>query len=247
MTYNRLVLNCVGSFTVATAAAGALMAQQVTPVNLGTAAAPAPPAPVSRGADQPTVTTESNSSRYAIQRQDTLTISFPFSPELNETVTVQPDGFINLLGAKSLYAQGLTVPDLIANIKKAYEGVLESPDVTIDVKDFQRPFFTVIGEVNKPGKYDIREDLTVAQALSVAGGIEPSAKTQVFLLHRDVSSWRVEKLDIKDVLNGTKPQKDEVVANGDMIVVPEKFIVKFKQYVPYSFNLGSYFQLGNIP
>jgi polysaccharide export outer membrane protein len=151
------------------------------------------------------------------------------------------------LSAKSIYAQGLTVPELIESVKKAYDGVLASPAVTIDVKDFQHPYFTVMGEVNKPGKYDIREQLTVSQALTVAGGIEPTAKTQLFLLHRDAEAWRVEKLDLKDVLNGRKTSQDRVVRTGDMIVVPEKFIVSFKKYVPYSFNLGTYFQLANVP
>ncbi len=200
-----------------------------------------------KAADQSAGMMDADTARYVIQRQDTLIISFPFSPELNETVTVQPDGFISLMSAKSLYAQGMTVPELIESIKKSYDGILASPAVTVDIKDFQHPYFTVIGEVNKPGKYDIREKLTVAQALSVAGGIEPTAKTQLFLLHRDVDAWRVEKLDLRDVLNGKKTSDDRVLKTGDMIVVPEKFIVSFKKYVPYSFNLGSYFQLASIP
>jgi protein involved in polysaccharide export with SLBB domain len=47
--------------------------------------------------------------RYVIQRGDVLAISFPLSPELNQTVTVQPDGYINLRDADGAHVQGLTV------------------------------------------------------------------------------------------------------------------------------------------
>ena len=55
---------------------------------------------------------EQRNPRYVIQRQDELLLSFPLSPELNQTVTVQPDGYINLQNGKSVHAQGMSVPEL---------------------------------------------------------------------------------------------------------------------------------------
>lgn len=181
--------------------------------------------------------------RYVIQREDVLLLSFPLTPELNQTVTVQPDGFINLQSAGSLHVQGMTVPQLADAVKHAYVGILHDPIVDVDLKDFQKPFFTVSGQVGKPGQYELREDLTVAEAIAVAGGMAPTAKTQIFLFHRASNDWyEVEKIDLKDILKGKHVNEDALVKPGDMIYVPEKFIANFKKYVPYSMNAGTYLQ-----
>jgi polysaccharide export outer membrane protein len=179
--------------------------------------------------------------RYVIQRQDVLLISFPLSPELNQTVTVQPDGYINLQNAKSLYVKGMTVPETAVALRQAYAGILNSPIITVDVKDFQQPFYTVTGQVQKPGQYVLRADITVAEAIAVAGGLQPSAKSQVFLFHRTSNDWfQVEKLNLKNIFNGKNVNEDAVIKPGDMVFVPENAITKFRKYVPYSLSAGSY-------
>jgi polysaccharide export outer membrane protein len=187
---------------------------------------------------------EERHPRYTLKREDVLSLTFPLSPEFNQRVTIQPDGFIILQAAGSVYAQGLTVPDLTLAITKAYAGTLRNPIVNIDVTDFQKPFFTVSGQVAKPGQYDLRTDITVAEALAVAGGMTmTTAKTQVFLFHRTSADWfEVKKVNMKDILAGKNVNEDAMIQPGDMIYVPEKFITNFRKYVPYSFNFGVYAQ-----
>lgn len=181
--------------------------------------------------------------RYEIQREDVLALSFPLSPEMNQTVTVQPDGYINLQAAGALYVQGMTIPGLIDALKEAYTGVLHDPIINVDLKDSQKPFFTVSGQVGKPGKYDLRDNITIAEALAVAGGMSPAAKTQVFLFHRSSNDWyEVRKVNVKDILRGKNLKEDALIQPGDMIYVPEKFIDNFKKYVPYSVSGGTYMQ-----
>lgn len=187
---------------------------------------------------------EERHPRYVLQREDVLLVSFPLSTELNQTVTIQPDGYISLQNAGSLYAQGSTVPELVDAVKKAYAGILHEPVINIDVQDFQKPSFTVSGQVSKPGQYELRSDLTVAEAIAVAGGMTmQTAKTQVFLFHRASKDWlEVKKVNLKDVLNGKHANEDAMVMPGDMIYVPEKFISNFRKYVPYTVGgiAGSY-------
>jgi len=199
-------------------------------------AAPGPNLPTS----DPTL--EQRHPRYVLQRQDVLLLTFPLSTELNQTVTIQPDGYINLQNAGSVYAEGLTVPDLIIAVKKAYTGILRDPIVDVDLTDFQKPFFTVTGQVAKPGQYDLRSETTVAEALAVAGGMTmTTAKTQIFLFHRTSQNlFEVKKVNMKDVLNGKNVNEDAVIRPGDMVYVPEKFIANFRKYVPYSVNAGTY-------
>jgi polysaccharide export outer membrane protein len=182
--------------------------------------------------------------RYKIAAADTLSITFPLSQELDEpTVMVQPDGYINLQGAESVYVQGLTVPEIVETVKKAYAGTLHDPIINVDLVDFQRPFFLVSGQVGKPGQFDLRHDTTVSEAIAVAGGFLPTAKTQVFLYHRVSTNWvEVKELKLNDILHGKNVNEDAQLSTGDMIFVPEKFIANFRKYVPYSLTAvgGSY-------
>src|SRR5271169_5942574 len=75
--------------------------------------------------------------RYRINRDDVLALSFPLSPELNQKVTVQPDGFISLQSVGDVYVQGLTVRELVEAVKKAYAHTLHDPIVDVDLADFQ--------------------------------------------------------------------------------------------------------------
>jgi polysaccharide biosynthesis/export protein len=189
---------------------------------------------------------EQRHPRYVLQREDVLLLSFPLTPELNQTITIQPDGYINLQNAGSVYAQGMTVPELSDAVKKAYTGVLHDPIVNIDLQDFQKPFFTVSGQVGKPGQYELRSDITVAEAIAVAGGMTmTTAKTQVFLFHRSSKDWyEVKRVNLHDILKGKHVNEDPMIQPGDMVYVPEKFIANFRKYVPYSLNAGSYMQEG---
>jgi polysaccharide biosynthesis/export protein len=172
--------------------------------------------------------------RYKVCRDDVLSLSFALSPELDQKVTVQPDGFISLRSAGSVYVAGLTLAGVADAVKKAYVGTLHDPIIDVDLMNFQKPFFTVLGQVGKPGQYDLRYDITVTQAIAVAGGFAPTAKTQVFLYRAVSSSWaEVHELKIKDILQGKNVAEDAHLQSGDMIFVPEKAITKFRKYVPY--------------
>jgi protein involved in polysaccharide export with SLBB domain len=178
--------------------------------------------------------------RYRINRDDIVSLSFPLSPEFNQAkVTVQPDGYLTLLGVPAIHVQGLTVPEMIEAIKKAYSKTLHDPIVDVDLIDFQRAYFVALGQVAKPGQYDLRYDMTVTEAIAVAGGFAPTAKTQVFLYHRGNGGWvEAKELKMKDILHGKNVEEDISMRPGDMIFVPEKTITKVRKYVPYGFGVG---------
>jgi polysaccharide biosynthesis/export protein len=145
---------------------------------------PTTPPPVNRVSQSGPSPFAERNPRYQIQRDDVLSITFPLSEELNQQVTVQPDGYVVLQTAGSVHLQGLTVIEAVEAIKHAYAKILHDPIVNVDLKNFQRAFFTILGQVNKPGKYDLRYDMTVPEAIAVGGGFVSSAKTQIFVYHR---------------------------------------------------------------
>lgn len=177
--------------------------------------------------------------RYTLNRLDTLSLTFPIAPELNQAkVQVQSDGYLTLISADPIYVLGMTVPEATEAIKKAYANILHDPIVTIDLVDFQKPYFMLLGQVEKPGQYDLRYDMTITQAIALGGGFLPTAKTRVYLYHRDVAGWREAKeLNLRDVLT-TKNLEEPHIQPGDMIFVPEKTITKIRKYVPYGVGAG---------
>jgi polysaccharide export outer membrane protein len=176
--------------------------------------------------------------RYKVQASDVLNLTFPLSTEFNQTVTVQPDGYVTLLGASDLYVQGMTVPEIVEALKRSYVKTLHDPIINVDLKDFQKPYFIVSGQVTKPGQFELRYDTTVSEGIALAGGFTKDGKTQIFLFHRISSGWiEVKKLNLKDVLQGKNVNEDVRLQSGDMLYIPEKFISKFRQYVPYQFGV----------
>jgi polysaccharide export outer membrane protein len=210
-----------------------------SPAPVASSAPPRAALPVGTGqADSDRPALEHRNPRYRVMRDDILVLTFPLSPEFNQTITIEPDGYVTLLGAGSVYIQEMTVPEVIEALKKAYSKILRDPIIDVDLKDFQKPFFIVLGQVGKPGQYDLRYDTTVLQAIAIAGSFTAESKTQVFLFHRVSSGWvEVKKLSLRSILHGKNVNEDVHLQPGDMIYVPVNFISNFKKYVPYSTGL----------
>jgi len=111
--------------------------------------------------------------RYRVMPSDVLAISFPLSTELNSTVTIQPDGYITLPNVGSVYAQGETVSEIVETLKTAYAKILHDPIIAVDLTNFQKPQFTVNGQVGKPGQYELRADTTVSERYILVCANEP--------------------------------------------------------------------------
>ena len=185
--------------------------------------------------------TEARRPLYRLRKSDVLEVTFAFSPEFNQIITVQPDGYITLKSTRQVYLEGLTIPDAEVQIREAYAGMLNDPEVSITLKDFDKPFFIAGGEVGRPGKYELRSDTTVAEAVAMAGGFTPRAKHSQVVLFRRLSDEVYEShlLNIKSMLKSRQVQEDMHLRSGDLIFVPQNLISKIRQYVPAS-NLSLY-------
>lgn len=197
------------------------------------------------GADQ-TPALQQRDPRYKLQRGDQMQLEFPFTSEFNQTVTVQPDGFINLKGVDDLKVEGMTTPEAVVAIEKAYGKTLHDPVVTIVLQTFVAPYFSAIGKVEKPGKYNLYGDTTVTQGLAMAGGFTDDAKHSEVVLFRRVSNdWvQATKINVKDMLKSGNLAEDLHLQPGDMLYVPKNSISKIKPYIPWGLfrvNYGATF------
>jgi polysaccharide export outer membrane protein len=181
-------------------------------------------------------------TRYRIAASDSFDITFPLTPEYNQLgVTVQPDGFVTLYGIGDVKVQGQTVPELTDTVKQTYERLLNDPIITIVLKDFNKPYFIADGQVGHPGKYDLRADTTLTEAIAIAGGFtEDSKHSQVVLYRRVNDQWAsAELIDVKKMENNRNLREDPYLHPGDMLFVPKSRISKIKGYLPSS-GVGAY-------
>lgn len=182
---------------------------------------------------------------YRLHLSDVFAIELAFSPEYNQTVTVQPDGYIVLKEVGRVQAAGKTVTELQAAIAQAYTGMLNKPVVSIVLKDFFKPSFYASGEVGKPGRYELRSEVTLMQALSEAGGLlnERANKKQV-VVFRPLGNGTYES-HVIDVASLLKPKavngvtEDVRVLPGDIIYVPQNKLSKVKPFLPNA-SMGAY-------
>jgi polysaccharide export outer membrane protein len=180
--------------------------------------------------------------RYVLKASDVLGLTFRYTPDYNHDTSVQPDGFVQLKGLQNaVHVQGLTVQDAQREIIKAYSAVLKDPDVTVTLKDFEKPYFVVSGSVRNPGKFDYRGHTTVMQAVAIAGGFDNSAKHSQILLMRKYSNdlVQVTMVDLRQVMKGKELNQDLEVRPGDTIFAPKSAFAKFAPFIPTS-SMGMY-------
>lgn len=193
--------------------------------------AAASPQPVSTVPGSPEL--KSRYPRYKLEPGDVADLRFTFSPEFNQTVTVQPDGFVSLLEIGDLYVSGKTLPEAAEAIKSAYAQVLHDPVLSIVLTEFSKPYFIVNGVVKSPGKYDLHGDVTVSQAIAIAGGFtEASKHSEVWVYRRgDNNTVEAKKVNVKKMLAKGDLSEDSRLQSGDMIFVPQNTFSKVKGVV----------------
>lgn len=179
--------------------------------------------------------------RYRLRPGDVLDLTFELSPELNQQISVQPDGFVTLKQVGDFHVAGESVPEFTESVKSAYGKFLHEPMITVSLKEFEKPFFTAGGMIAHPGKYEMRGDVTLVEALQQAGGFtEESKHSQVLLFRRVSQDWAQAKvIDVKKMLNQKTLAEDIHLQPGDMIFVPQNRISKMRKFIPTA-GLGMY-------
>lgn len=159
--------------------------------------------------------------RYRIRANDLIEIRFRFTPEYDQEARVHPDGFLALRDAGDLHVAEMTVAELREAVMKAYAGMLREPDVAIALKEFTKPSFVVGGAVGRPGRYELFGDVSLSDAIAVAGGFGPGAdKGEVLLFRRVSPKWtEVKRVDLKSILRRGNLDEDPLLRDRDSIYV----------------------------
>ena len=191
---------------------------------------------------QAPVLTTPPEERYALHPGDVLDVQYRYTPEFNQTVTVQPDGYVSLEIGGDVKAGGRTLQEVRNLILAKARLRLQSPEVTVILKEFQKPYVVVAGEVNQPGKLELREKLTAIQAVLLAGGLKETAKSSQILVFKKLNAdtAEVKVLNFKTLKRTSDLENDLVLQAGDMILVPRNRISKIERYIRYA-SMAAFF------
>jgi polysaccharide export outer membrane protein len=170
---------------------------------------------------------------YRLNRSDVVTLSFTLSPEFDQTLTLQPDGYVFLKDAGPVLAYGLTLEEFRSAVRKAYSGYLHDPQVAVALKEFEHPYFVAGGEVGHPGKYELRTDTSIMEAVQIAGGFTHEAKHSQVVLFRHVNGDLVEArvFDLKSMLKQKSLKESPILRPGDFVFVPQNSISKIERFI----------------
>ncbi len=216
---------------IALASAVALAACSPVPGNL-------PPAPLEPEA--PAVSAAALPA-YRVQIGDVLEVRLMLNPELNEEVTVRPDGHISTTVVPDAVAYGRTPSELADFLRHAYSKDLQNPRLSVVVKSFAPTRVYVGGEVNTPGEFiTVGPTLTLSQAIARAGGTKLSSDdTSVFIIRRGAGD-KPELLSTKwrAVRQARDADADVRLAPYDVVYVPKLGIAEVYQF--YNQYIGQF-------
>ena len=179
--------------------------------------------------------------QYTLRAGDVVELQYRYTPELNQTVTVLPDGFINLNLVGNVKVSDLTLDQAHDVIVQKAKARLNDPELKLILREFQHPYVVVAGQVTTPGKIELRENTTAMQAILLAGGFLPSAQSGQVLLFRKINSdtAEVKVLKLTNIHKTDQLERDAQLEPGDMLLVPRNKVEKISRYMKL-FNIGAY-------
>ncbi len=176
------------------------------------------------------------------QKLDTVTKSITtIAGGQQRVVVVKPDGTIDLpLLDERILAAGHTVSDVEKTVNRAYQrGVLPDARISLSLSEARSRKFYIFGEVSTPGAYEIRQPITVAQAIALAGGhFSVSADlTSVILISKNIYGKPIgRRIDVKRMLDIGDMSGSILVKPYDVIYVPKTYIRDLRVFMEEYLN-----------
>jgi polysaccharide export outer membrane protein len=230
-TLNSLVRACLAAamIGVVVVAISASPAAQSAPAQQSTI--PAQPTPAQPAEASPP--TESNTDAsgmplpadYVIGPNDVLTIRYWREETMSAEVAVRPDGKISLPLLNDVQASGLTPDALRVRIVEAASRFVESPVVSVNVKEIKSRKVFITGMVSKPGEYPLIAPTSVIQLIAIAGGLlEFSDSENIMVIRPSEKNFRGDpfafRVNYKDITRRRNLQQNIELKPGDTVVVP---------------------------
>ncbi len=158
---------------------------------------------------------------YRIGPEDVLQISVFSNEALSRTVPVRPDGMISLPLLNDVRAAGLTPMELRDSLMKKLVEFVPSPEIAVIVTEVRSFMVSVIGQVSKPGRYDLKGSATIVDSLAMAGGFkEFAARSRIVVIRSEGGVQKRLRFDYDRLSAPKSPQENFPLRPGDVVMVP---------------------------
>ena len=157
---------------------------------------------------------------YRIGPEDVLDISVWKNAELTRTVAVRPDGRISVPLLNDIQAANMTPMQLRDVLAKGYSKYVSDAEVSVIVREIHSFKVSVVGLVKNPGRYELRSQATVLEALALAGGLtEFAKKDRIVVFRNDGRRWLRIAFDYNQAIYDNAEQNFQL-RPGDIVIVP---------------------------
>lgn len=175
--------------------------------------------------------------RLVFEAGDEIEVKFFYTPELNITQTVRPDGMISLELIGEVKAQGRTAAELRRELMRLYDPHLKAPEIAVVARSFYNRRVFVGGQVLKPGIVEMPGRMTALEAIMEVGGfdIRQAERKDVIVIRYAGGRRHAYKLDLKKAVAG-KETEPFYLKPKDIVHVPRTSIAKLNQWIDQHIN-----------
>jgi polysaccharide export outer membrane protein len=162
-----------------------------------------------------------DSDRYVIGAEDVLYIHVWREETVTKTVSVRMDGMISIPLVDEIQAAGLTPLQLKEKLNERLKQFIENPNVTVVVMEANSFKVYISGQISKPGIYRLRSDTTLAQIISMAGGLtEWANQKKIIIIRKENGKEKRFTINYKKIVKGEDLDSNIILKSGDTIIVP---------------------------
>jgi polysaccharide export outer membrane protein len=164
---------------------------------------------------------------YRVGAPDRLTVSILPDPRIEREVVVRPDGMISLDLVGDVPAGGRTTEEIAKDVENRISRFKRGASVTVLVSQANSTAVSLLGEVRGNRSFPLAKETRVAEAIALAGGVNPFASTShVRVIRGQGGETVVYKVDL-DAIEAGDLSTNILLATGDIVYVPPTLWARF--------------------
>lgn len=158
---------------------------------------------------------------YRVRAGDHIKIEVWDYPQFNVDTDIPVRGSIVIPLVGEINVAGLTKSEITSKLRSALKEYISGDiNMTVTISGIQKSTVFILGSVRRPDTYNMTDTLTIFQALSVAGGVDPTADLRNIRIYRPSAKHHVIQLDVIQYLKNGQIDPNAIVYPGDIIFVP---------------------------
>ncbi len=174
-------------------------------------------------------------AEYYVEIGDIFEINVWRVPDLSAAVTVRPDGRISMPLVGDLDVLGLTLTQVRDEMTKRLAEYVRDPQVSISIRQFGGRKFVILGQIKTPGVYRFQQEMSLLEALALAGGFADNAKRgKIMIIRGDIKKnpqVKVISANVDNVLKKGMLTENLTILSNDILYVGKDFLGDFNEVI----------------